>query len=227
MMSDKYRNHRKNRDIFGITQHCLGHFVAALLCLCFAACTQTPRPAATLILPPAASSTPAPVIATYQETPANGLSCVPYARQRTGMALYGDAYAWWDSAAGHYQRGNQPALGAVLVLPQTSRLHSGHVAVVAQLVGSRQILVDHANWIPDEIATNMPVIDVSPGNDWTQLRFWNAPSRTFGAIYPASGFVYAQSGNTPSLNPPSLPAPDPGPDQTVIISGSGVSVSSP
>jgi surface antigen len=180
------------------------------------------------IAPPATS--PAPSLAIYREAPANGLTCVPYARQRSGIALKGDAYRWWDNAAGLYQRGNQPAPGAILVLPQTARLKSGHVAVVAQLVTARQILVDHANWIPGEIATNMPVVDVSPDNDWTQLRFWNAPSRTFGAIYPASGFIYAENSAPTQMTKPASPLPSisaEDPDPTVIISGSGVSFGSP
>jgi hypothetical protein len=36
----------------------------------------------------------------------------------------------------------------------------------------------------------MAVLDVSPANDWTQLRFWNKEARVWGAVYPASGFVY-------------------------------------
>jgi len=195
----------------------LGYFVAAFIGLqTLSACVQTPpqlgsqQSPSIRLQPPAAS--------TYSERPAAGLSCVPYARERTGLALRGDAYTWWNGAAGVYPRGDKPTPGAVLVLRQTPRLQSGHVAVVTQVVDPRQILVDHANWIPDEITENMPVIDVSPANDWTQLRFWNAPSRTFGAIYPATGFIYAR--NTP------IPGGEPGmdPDQTVIISSRGVSV---
>ena len=228
-MRDALSNHWKYRDILPDRQGSLGHFVALLLCVsCLNACTQTATAPSAIITPPATS--PGSSLAIYREAPANGLTCAPYARQRSGIALRGDAYRWWDNAAGFYQRGNQPAPGAILVLPQSARLKSGHVAVVARLVNARQILVDHANWIPDEIATNMPVVDVSPSNDWTQLRFWNAPSRSFGAIYPASGFIYA--GNTapiemakPASPLPATPPEDP--DATVIISGSGVSFGSP
>jgi hypothetical protein len=32
------------------------------------------------------------------------------------------------------------------------------------------------------------VIDVSPGNDWSELRVWNGSD--FGKSYPAAGFIY-------------------------------------
>jgi surface antigen len=187
------------------------------------ACTQTVTAPPVAAPPPPAFITPTPDAGAYREQPALGLSCVPYARQRSGIALRGDAYAWWEAAAGRYPRGAKPAAGAVLVLNQTDRLRSGHLAVVKTVLGPREILVDHANWIPDEVVTNMPVIDVSPDNDWSLLRFWNAPSRTFGAIYPASGFVYALAENTA----PVQPMPDDDGNQPIVISSHGVTVGGP
>ena len=35
---------------------------------------------------------------------AGGLSCVPYARARSGIALRGDAWQWWEAAEGRYAR---------------------------------------------------------------------------------------------------------------------------
>jgi len=206
------RNHWKDWDFHCRRRLRLGYFVAAFAALqALSACVQTTPPIAPhaeqiTLLPPASSS--------YSERSANGLSCVPYARERAGIALRGDAYTWWNSAAGIYQRGGKPMPGAVLVLSQTARLQSGHVAVVSQVVDARQILVDHANWIPDEITENMPVIDVSPANDWTALRFWNAPTRRFGAVYPAAGFIYANGSPEPRIDG----------NQTVTISSRGVSV---
>jgi surface antigen len=224
-MRDMLRNHRKYRDILRGRLSLLGHFVALGLSLSYmSACTQTPVPPPMPVTAPAPAPSPPP-IALYGEAPAGGLTCVPYARQRTGVSLQGDAYSWWDNAVGVYQRGSKPALSAILVLPQTSRLKSGHVAVVTQVVNERKILVDHANWIPNEIVTNMPVIDVSPNNDWTQLRFWYAPSNTFGAIYPASGFIYTAKTTQSGIG--TVPAMISESDQTVIISGSGVSFSGP
>jgi hypothetical protein len=205
----------------------LGQYVACLIALtCLAACATTPIDRVPA-LPPLAAL-PVPEAASYREIPAAGLSCVPYARERTGAQLRGDAYSWWDSAAGLYPRSALPLTGAILVLQQTSRLRSGHVAVVAQVLGPRQILVDHANWVPDEIITNMPVVDVSPNNDWSQLRFWNAPAGSFGAVYPADGFIYTglRDPAPPGATAPAT-GPSPEPDQTVVISGNGVSIGSP
>ena len=39
------------------------------------------------------------------------LQCVPYARQVSGIRIFGDAHTWWDQAAGHYARGNRPKVG--------------------------------------------------------------------------------------------------------------------
>ena len=170
----------------------LGQFVAAFLLLISLAACATPnanRSAATLPLPSSAL-TDQMIDQLYRQSASPGLTCVPYARNRTGVSLRGDAYTWWDGADGNYQRGHQPQPGAILVLSKTGRLQSGHVAVVAQVVGAREILVDHANWVAGETITGMPVIDVSEKNDWTMLRFWYAPARTFGSPYPAEGFIY-------------------------------------
>jgi hypothetical protein len=117
-------------------------------------------------------------------------SCVLYARAASTIDLRGDAYTWWDSAAGRYLRGSDPEPGAVLVLARTDRLQLGHVAVVRQVVDARDILVDHSNWVPGQIITGMAVRDVSPGNDWSQLQFFNLSAGAFGATYPAYGFIY-------------------------------------
>ena len=36
------------------------------------------------------------------------LQCVPYARDHSGVKIFGDAYTWWDQAAGKYPRGHAP-----------------------------------------------------------------------------------------------------------------------
>ena len=43
-----------------------------------------------------------------------GISCVPYARNVTGMAVSGNAWQWWNSSAGTYERGARPEAGSVL-----------------------------------------------------------------------------------------------------------------
>src|SRR4051812_9021270 len=44
------------------------------------------------------------------------LQCVPYARQISGIPIYGDAWTWWDKAAGKFERGASPKLGSIMVL---------------------------------------------------------------------------------------------------------------
>jgi surface antigen len=129
----------------------------------------------------------------YAEMPGPDLQCVPYARDHSGIGIFGDAYRWWTIADGYFMRTSKPALGAVLVLSRTEQLRHGHVAVVSGILGPRQILVDHANWLPGKIITGMPVADVSRGNDWSLLRFWNQGTGKFGAIYPAEGFIFNPS----------------------------------
>ena len=118
------------------------------------------------------------------------VECAPYARQVSGIQLYGDAASWWDSAAGRYQRSSEPSPGAVLVFRRTGRLPSGHVSVVSRLQSSREIMVTQANWVHHRIAQSEPVVDVSAGNDWTAVRVWWEPSRALGTtVYPTFGFI--------------------------------------
>ena len=44
------------------------------------------------------------------------LQCVPYARNVTGIRIYGDAHTWWGQAAGKYPRGHEPRVGAVMAI---------------------------------------------------------------------------------------------------------------
>lgn len=120
-------------------------------------------------------------------------SCVPFARELTGFDISGDAWRWWDGAAGRYNRGRMPVAGSVLVLKRTRSMSRGHVAVVRRVVSAREIIVDQANWAPHG-RVNEPtrVIDVSAKNDWSQTRFWHQPSGQMGTtVYPAYGFIYA------------------------------------
>ena len=56
----------------------------------------------------------------------------------------------------------QPSIGSVLAFRRSNRLPSGHVAVVSQVMGRRQILVTQANWVHHRVSEDQPVIDVSP-----------------------------------------------------------------
>ena len=80
-----------------------------------------------------------------------GINCAPFARELSGVALYGEAADWWGAAAGRYGRGRAPQIGAVLVLPRQERLPSGHVAVVSLVLAARQIKVIQANWEKDVV----------------------------------------------------------------------------
>jgi surface antigen len=120
-----------------------------------------------------------------------GLTCVPFARAVSAVKLEGDAWSWWSAAEGRYRRSHVPAPGAVLVMKRTERLRYGHVAVVSALLNSREILLDHANWNPGEIARGERAIDVSENNDWSQVRVWNDASDSYGVnVYPSYGFVH-------------------------------------
>ena len=118
------------------------------------------------------------------------MECAPYAREVSGIQLYGDAADWWEAAAGRYGRSAEPSRGAVLVFRRSSRLPHGHVSVVAGLRSEREIAVTQANWVHGRIAHDEPVVDVSPGNDWTAVRVWWEPSGVLGnTVYPTYGFV--------------------------------------
>ena len=125
------------------------------------------------------------------ERPLKRLYCVEYARLRSGLAIFGDAKQWWSQAKNLYAEFTQPAVDAVIVFSGSKRIRRGHVAVVTQIVSPREIIVDHANWQNHgEIDRNMPVLDVSTGNDWSKVRVWDMNSSSWGArIYRISGFI--------------------------------------
>jgi len=132
-------------------------------------------------------------------TSAQAVQCVTYAREQSGIALMGDAYTWWASAAGHYDRGQKPRSGAVVVFKKHGSMSHGHVAVISKVLSARKVLVDHANWAPHrargrgQVTTQVVMVDVSPRNDWTQVRVWHEPSGELGQrVYPTYGFIYAK-----------------------------------
>jgi len=160
------------------------------------------------------TSAPQPVPASSPERSAtlepapNPLQCVPYAREHSGVKIYGDAWTWWDQAAGKFPREAAPESGAVMVLTGYAGPERGHVAVVRELVSPREIHVDHANWLGDgAIYLDDPVADVSANNDWSQVRVWNIRTGGWGAhIYPVQGFIGPGSNSAP--HPPEVPEED-------------------
>jgi hypothetical protein len=146
----------------------------------------------------ACASTRVPATATFDTsdaprlvTPEKPTSCVPFARERSGIALYGDAYTWWGQARGRYDQDDKPSEGSVMILGGYGGPKRGHVAVVTRVVSAREIRVDHANWLNDgRLYLNTPVIDVSPDNDWTQVRVWNTrDGHLGGTTYAVMGFI--------------------------------------
>nr|MBA2588335.1 CHAP domain-containing protein [Alphaproteobacteria bacterium] len=123
------------------------------------------------------SQTPMPRLdghAVVQGSTHKPMQCAPYAREHSGIKIYGDATTWWDKADGKYPRGALPQQGAVMVLHDYAGSDHGHVAVVRQVVSTREIRIDHANWLNDgAIYVNNPVEDVSSGNDWSLVRVYN------------------------------------------------------
>jgi surface antigen len=124
------------------------------------------------------------------------LQCVPYAREVSGIQIYGDAWTWWDQAEGRYARGHQPRVGAVMAFQPYGSMTLGHVAAVSRVIDSRTVLLRHANWSPIEgrrgqIEDDVRAVDVSPDNDWSEVRVWYAPIQGLGTTaWPVAGFIY-------------------------------------
>ena len=124
------------------------------------------------------------------------LQCVPYARQVTGIQLFGDAHTWWDQAAGRYRRGHEPRVGAVMSFHPYGSMVLGHVAAVSRVIDSRTVLLRHANWSPingrrGQVEDDVRAVDVSPDNDWSEVRVWFAPANGLGTTHwPVAGFIY-------------------------------------
>ncbi len=123
------------------------------------------------------------------------IQCVAFARADTGMDITGNAANWWDNAAGRYARGNRPEPGSVLNFRSTGNMRLGHVSVVSSVVGSREILIDHSHWGGPGVARGVTVLDVSPDNDWSEVRVSIGTTGEFGSIYPTYGFIYNRPDN--------------------------------
>ncbi|MEH3047978.1 CHAP domain-containing protein [Sphingomonas adhaesiva] len=122
--------------------------------------------------------------------------CVPFAREASGIQIYGDAWTWWDQAEGRYRRGHRPRVGAVIVFSRSGQLKLGHVAVVSRIVEKRVVMLTHANWSRLDGARghaeqDVTLHDVSPANDWSQVKVWYRDRDGLGSsVYPVEGFIY-------------------------------------
>jgi surface antigen len=147
----------------------------------------------------------AAVMTALPATASGYLQCVPFARAESGVDLFGNAETWWGQAAGRYQRGDEPKVGAVMAMPGTPAMPLGHVAVVSKIVSDREILIDHANWSPiggrrGQVERGVRAVDVSAAGDWSQVRIWYAPIRDLGLRpNPVSGFIYTDGTRGRSL----------------------------
>ena len=120
----------------------------------------------------------------------SGLQCVPFARENSGIELSGNAANWWDAASGVYERGARPEVGSILNFRASGRMRMGHVAVVSNVLDSRNVEIDHANWSGrGSIRRNVRVADVSAFNDWSAVRV-AIGNGDLGSVYPTYGFIY-------------------------------------
>lgn len=137
------------------------------------------------------------VLSTWASVPAlaGTLQCAPFARQQSGIDLRGNANTWWGQAQGRYDRGHEPEVGAVLSFASSRSMPVGHVAMVSKVVNTREVLLTHANWsYRGGVERNVRAIDVSPNNDWTDVRVWYAPIGDLGLrSNRANGFIYAHA----------------------------------
>jgi surface antigen len=142
-----------------------------------------------------------------------GISCVPYARQVSGIMVAGNAWQWWYNAVGTYARGNEPEPGSILNFRANGRMPLGHVAVVARVVNPREVIVDHANWPSGAsrggVSHDVAVVDVSEANNWSAVRVELGHGTDFGSIYPTYGFIYNRPDSGVVTASISRPAPQP------------------
>ncbi len=132
-------------------------------------------------------------------SPSLALQCVPFARQVSGIEIFGNAKTWWSQAAGRYDRGTNPKVGSVMAFKPIKSMPIGHVAMVSKVISDREVLIDHANWSRingrrGQIERGVRAIDVSEAGDWSRVRVWYAPLRDLGTThYPLFGFIYKKS----------------------------------
>ncbi|HTM80904.1 CHAP domain-containing protein [Asticcacaulis sp.] len=147
------------------------------------------------------ASKPAAVKVAAHRTSAGSayLQCVTFARQFSGVQIFGDAWTWWEKATGRYEEGSAPKPGAVLVFRSQGKMKLGHVAVVSQIITDRYIQVTHANWSPingrrGQVEDNVNVMDVSEKGDWSKVKVWYGPLNDLGTtVYSTYGFIYQDS----------------------------------
>jgi hypothetical protein len=154
-------------------------------------------------------------------TPAAAQDCVRTVRAISDFTIRGDAWTWWNHAAGVYDRENHPAVGSVLVFKRTGHMRRGHVSLVSAVIDRRTIEVDHS-WIGgDGLRRGMRVVDVSRNNDWSAVRVWHEPTEQMGMrVYASYGFIMPEGEEAPAKNR-ALDAGNRGMDTDFSVSPSG------
>ena len=189
-----------------LVRHGLGRWSARLAAVAMAAAlaacaSSSPPPVAPAVVltMPNETAPPAPRIVSAGRP----LQCVEYAREASGIQIFGDAATWWSAAAGLYARGHLPEPGSLLVFGPKGG-SSGHLAVVTRVLDARHVVASHANWLNDRLVhENTPIKDVSPAGDWSAVRVWYIPGNTWGArIYPTYGFIYPRGLQTAGVATP-------------------------
>ena len=106
--------------------------------------------------------------------------------------------------------GVEPKVGAVMSFRPYHAMTLGHVAMVSKVIDRRTVLLRHANWSPidgrrGQIEMDVRAVDVSPNNDWSEVRVWYAPIGDLGTTHwPVNGFIYnhkPKQGEDPFLSP--------------------------
>ncbi len=142
---------------------------------------------------------PASAIPFQEPAPRYHWECVPFAREISGIQIYGDAWTWWGKADGRYARGTQPKLGAVMAFQPHGPMRLGHVATVSEIIDRRTIKVTHANWSRidgrrGQVERDVEIRDVSDDGDWSRVRVWFAPLGDLGTTaWPVHGFIYPRA----------------------------------
>ncbi len=138
---------------------------------------------------------------------AHGWQCVTYARTITDVSIRGNANTWWGQAEGRYARGTTPAPGAVLAFKSEPGMRAGHVAVVREVLSSRELRIAHANWSRrGGIERDARAIDVSEAGDWSKVRV-SYGSGMGTRVNPTFGFIYPASKSTEIVAAPATVAP--------------------
>ncbi len=132
--------------------------------------------------------------------------CAVFAREVSSVKIHGNAWTWWEQAAGKYERGDTPQIGAVMSFKKTGHNPFGHVAMVSRIVNDREVLLTHANWsTAGGIERNVRAVDVSAAGDWSAVKVWFAPTGGLGTtVYPVNGFIYG--GGTTEDDLPAQPS---------------------